>query len=124
MKIQSYKNRKINYHKPVQVYRCLNRRGFVFSIKQGSYVVAHTSEITLNNVSFHVGETGRERCLKEKQRNVHAWVIGTINDSIVECDSDIYYNPYKTDSFILSKDGSKIDHTDFLTIKNNKISIQ
>jgi len=102
----------------------LNRKGFVFSIKQGSHVVAHTSELTLNNVSFHVGQAGRERCLKEKQRNVHAWVIGTINGSIIECDNTIYYNPYKTNSFISTKDGSKIDHTDFLTIKDNTISIK
>lgn len=123
MNIQPYKDREINFSKPVRVYRCLNRSGNVYSIKQGAHVVAHTTELTLRNTTFHVGEKGRQRCLKEKQRNVHAWIIGTINDKFVPCDKEIYYNPYKTECFTLKHEKSHIDKSEFVSIWDNSIFI-
>ena len=64
-------------------------------------VVGHTDDITLYNVTFKVSEAGRQRVLKEKRKNVHAFVEGTLSPSPLVCDNPliIRYNPYKSGSF-------------------------
>lgn len=78
--ISSYKNREVDLSKPVEMYRCLNRKGFTFSIRQGGKVVGHTSDITLFNCELVVNKSGKDRCIKSMQRNVHAFVRGTVGD--------------------------------------------
>ena len=64
-------------------------------------VVGHTDDITLYNVTFKVSEAGRQRVLREKKKNVHAFVEGTLSPSPLKCDNPltIRYNPYKSGSF-------------------------
>jgi hypothetical protein len=107
--MKSYKNRKIQYEKPVLVYRCLNRKGKVYSIKQNGYVVAHTTSLKLLGCDFIVNESGKERVRKEKQKNVHAFIRGHIVRGQVisnraNCNDylTVKYNPYKNDSFMVT----------------------
>jgi len=123
MEIELYKERSVDFNKSVTVYRCLNRRGNVYSIKQGSLVVAHTTNLTLRDITFHVDESGRQRCIKKKQRNVHAWAIGYINDTFIKCYREIFYNPYKNESFVLKNEKSHIDKAKLLSICDNSIFI-
>lgn len=85
----------------VFVYRNLHRKCYsVKSLKTGR-VIAHVDSIDLINVRFKVSEAGRQRVIREKQKNVHAGVVGYIADVSLLCQSSkVTYNPYKFDTFI------------------------
>jgi len=74
--VESYKERQVDASKPVQVYRCLPRKGRVFSVRQEGLVVGHTEEVVLKDCKFKVNKSGHKRYLREKQRNVHAFIEG------------------------------------------------
>jgi hypothetical protein len=65
-------------------------------------VIRHADTIALKNVEFKVSEAGRQRVIREKRKNVHAFIVGEeakwselpINHQIVR------YNPYKWSSFV------------------------
>lgn len=102
---KQFKGREIDFSKPVKVYKNLNNG--MFSVVQGNIVVAHVDSITLKSVSFKVSETGRQRVIATKQKNVHAYVVGevvAVNEqqpkSIgTHTPSRITYNPYKFSYF-------------------------
>jgi hypothetical protein len=127
-KIFFYKDRTIDFNRPVIVYRNLNARlsTHKFSIKQNNLVVAHTNELYLTDCIFFVGLKGRERALKTKQRNVHAYVKGLITDRrgyILRSgkffnykDIVVEYNPFKHDCFYAN--GTPIFKNDSARIKD------
>lgn len=79
---EPYKGRHIDPDKRVRVYRNLMRTGAVwYSVMQGGVVIGHVRKITLERVVFIVREAGRLRCLRDKRKNVHAFVDGYVNDS-------------------------------------------
>ena len=93
---------------PVAIYK--NLHNGLFSVKQGGLVVAHVASVTLTNVHFKVSEAGRQRVLRDKQKNVHAYVIGMIKDINKPCDkvgARLSYNPYKADCFTWCDNGQK-----------------
>jgi len=49
----------------------------VISVKIPGQRIEYTSAVTLSGVTFRVSEAGRQRCIREGVRNVHAWVVGT-----------------------------------------------
>jgi hypothetical protein len=96
-----YKNRLLNPDKPVKVYRCLNRKGHVFSIQQNGYVVGHTTDVVINNAVFKINEKGKKRAIEEKVRNVHAFIVGNVEKT---CSGNgelkkISYNPFSDMGF-------------------------
>lgn len=97
----------IEVARPIEVYRNLQRN--CWSIRQGGIVVLHTDYICLKDCEFVVSKAGRERVLKEKRKNVHAFVRGYLclpsQVPRLGCWSEVSYNPYKYDSFfIVGKD--------------------
>lgn len=77
--IVPFKNRTIDPSSPVQVYRCLTKRDDVwYSIRQKGKVVAHSKCLVLVDARFIVCPGGRARALREKKRNVHAYVTGLL----------------------------------------------
>ena len=90
--------------KPVQIYRNLNRRGRVYSIRQNGLVVAHTDKIALRNVEFRVQPAGLAKLRRTKKRNVHAYITGKITNLPWDCCtcnlSEVWYNPTKFDTFV------------------------
>ena len=115
----------VDLSKPVEVYKNLNHD--CFSVRQGGIVRFHTKIVCLKNVTYKVSEAGRQRVLKEKRKNVHAFVVGTI------CHSDevsketfpfiaawVSYNPYKNDSFYVVGDGQKIKKSQYADLYNNE----
>jgi len=87
----------------VRVYRNLNKK--CLSVQswvegKGWRVTDHVQEIALDGVSFKVSQAGRERCLREKRKNVHAYIIGTrVDKPRVEPTESVTYNPYIADKF-------------------------
>lgn len=99
--IKAYKNRSIDPEKPVMVY--WNIRLDCYSVKQSGKLVAHADQVELRDVTFKVSEAGRQRVLKERRKNVHAFIVGYLDEHFAKrCwDVKIVYNPYKYDSFRL-----------------------
>lgn len=49
----------------------------VISVKKLGRKIDYASAAVLTGVQFVVSEAGRQRCLRQRVRNVHAWVVGT-----------------------------------------------
>jgi hypothetical protein len=117
MKIKSFKRRKIDYSRPVHVYRNLNRVGKIFSIRQDGLVVGHSEIIYLKNCEFIINKNGQQRARKQQRRNVHAYIIGDLikedefnyKSSTINKWGIVSYNPFKEDHFVIVNymDGDK-----------------
>ena len=87
----------------VEVYFNLHKRVFsVRSCKTGR-VVHHTKNVHIRDPQFVVREGGRQRVLRERKKNVHAFVRGNLTafkDNPSRLADTIGYNPYKYDSFV------------------------
>ena len=109
----------MEYGKKTYVYWNLHK--LTFSIMQNQKVVGHSNQLYLNNVEFRVRERGRQKVLKDRVKNVHAFVIGeifscpeidgtgtggyTMNNPFDEEKLDMWthrvsYNPYKGSHFV------------------------
>ena len=100
-KIHPFKGRSIDTSKRIKVYRNLGGDcNHMFSIQQDGLVVAHASRVGLHNAQFVVSEAGRQRVLKQRRKNVHAFVTGFIINQFEKLPVRVTYNPYQTDSFV------------------------
>lgn len=65
---------------PVRVYWNSHKRLFSVQVQNGSswYVAGHAANVQLINCTFTVSAAGHRRALREKVKNVHAFVRGTL----------------------------------------------
>jgi len=100
---QSFKGRTVDMEQPVSVYFNLHKK--CYSIKQSGLVIGHCDGLRLRDATFKVNESGRQRVLREKQKNIHAFVTGYVRN-VDQCGSfdsqQVTYNPYKYESFVSS----------------------
>lgn len=103
--ITPVKNRSIDIDKPVKVYRNLQKKGKWYSIKQGNLVVAHAQRLCLSKPRFLINQSGKNRAIKEQQRNVHAFVVGYLRKSgmgstaVDKLPAKIEYEPFNQYGF-------------------------
>ena len=91
----------------VRVYRNLHKKCWSVQEKKSRLILFHCNEIVLKNCKFIVNEAGRQRVLKEKRKNVHAFIEGTLAPiSTVGrgYNERVIYNPYAGEYFKLEKD--------------------
>jgi len=87
----------------VEVYFNLHKRVFSIRSCRTGRVIHHAKDVNIVNPKFVVREGGRQRVLRERKKNVHAFVRGNITafkDSPSHLADTIGYNPYKYDSFV------------------------
>lgn len=110
--IKSFKRRRLDKKKPVQVYK--NLKLGCWSIRQDRLVVAHADRLCLYDCKFVVIEAYRQRVINTGHKNIHAWVQGYITESgcgttakasnktgeVGRLPVKIVYNPYENDSFV------------------------
>lgn len=87
----------------------------MISVKAPGRKIAYASWVSVRAARFRVFEPGRQRCIREGVRNVHAWVVG---EEIVRVTSDEFrpvmdfpppsyrkavYDPFKGGSFVDSE---------------------
>lgn len=76
-----------------------------FSVQVNGRVVAHATRVDLWDVRFRVGKAGRARVLREKRKNVHAFITGRVvyawryGRGPFE-DGTAVYNPYEHETFV------------------------
>jgi hypothetical protein len=101
-------NEKTYIGDKVMVYYNLHKH--TFSISRNGKVITHADYVKLTDVEFRVRQGGREKVVREKSKNVHSFVIGTLEDYCKfpcenlpsEPNSNIVtYNPYKYNSYVI-----------------------
>jgi hypothetical protein len=104
--IRPFKNRAINPSLRVRVHR--NLHNGMYSVVQHGLVVAHASHIVLSVCEFIVNESGRQRVIRDKRKNVHAFVVGYLacNQNVESLPTRVSYNPYKGASFVTPENDS------------------
>jgi len=114
----------------VMVYYNLHKH--TFSISYNGRVIAHADYVKLFNVEFRVRQGGRDKVLKEKRKNVHSFVIGTLvdyckypcEDMPSEPNNNIVtYNPYKYNSFVVKDTEEPVYRADIVKMINSKNKI-
>jgi hypothetical protein len=79
-------------------------------------VIAHAAMMVLRDVEFRVSEAGRQRVLREKRKNVHAFVVGELAAfrDIRKWSSRrtwlVRYNPYRGPCFVLKDNDVPVTH--------------
>lgn len=102
-KLHPYKNRVLHAGTQVKVYRNLHNNMFSIVDMASGLVVAHSRTVRLAGAKFVVNEAGRQRVLREKQKNVHAYVVGTFVGTLEAAQRhEATYNPYKYETFVTS----------------------
>jgi hypothetical protein len=87
-------------------------------------VIRYDNLINLENASFKVSEAGRQRVLRDRVKNVHAFVIGDMVDSPWKestCDRGVTYNPYMRGEFYERKGGLGVASADRVRLGVNKM---
>jgi hypothetical protein len=94
----------------VEVYWNLQRKLFSIRLLGGpcrGLVCMHTDAVLLEDVTFAVQAAGRARVLREKRKNIHAFVRGTLHstgaDVPVEVETvgwPVTYDPYRDTTFV------------------------
>jgi len=117
----------------VDVYKNLTKD--CFSIRSREYftrgkVIKHVDSAFIVDVEFAVQRAGRSKVLKEKKKNVHAFVRGTyvdlkeyvLEEILRDCFfHEVTYNPYVSGSFFLKSDQSLVDCAELVIIKDKKV---
>lgn len=113
--IEKYKNRELKEGNLVQIYRNLHNKMFSIRCSKTKLVLAHGTNFIVKNVKPVVNQNARKKVNREKMRIVHAYLEGefhgeaseeTFSEIIID---EIYYNPYKTESFMLRKTGDALE---------------
>ena len=89
----------------VEVYWNLRKRTWSVRAKDTRLVIDHKDSILLKDAILSVKQGGRERVLRDQQKNVHAFAIGEVVDLdrlIYPYNSQVIYNPYKYTSFVMA----------------------
>jgi len=125
------KNRRANFIPKgrVQVYYNLHKK--CLSVRHKGKVIEHAQEVTLTDARFHVQQAGRERVLKEKRKNVHAYISGKLKETfwftqapkyIWTAKQRVTYNPYKYKNFVNKKTLKPVASAEVVHISGKRIT--
>ena len=95
----------------VEVYFNLHKHLFSVRSARSGRVILHTDKVHIDNPEFVVRQGGRQRVLKERKKNVHAFVRGDatyFSDKDCPTLDNVMYNPYKYDSFVKVMDKTPV----------------
>jgi hypothetical protein len=109
----------------VKVYRNLKNGKFsIVDVKTG-LVVAYSDQVYLKDVEFKVGAGGQAKARETGTRNVHAGVVGSYGGSLPTPSgtTEIYYNPFKTDTFQIKRTGTPIHEASNAWFSGGKVFI-
>jgi hypothetical protein len=88
-------------------------------------VILHTASLSLENCIFKVSESGRQRVIREKRKNVHAGVQGTLIETgqTRECERKVTYDPYRYSTFVDAKSLDAIYQADKARFDGNAVFV-
>lgn len=112
----------IDFTKPVQVYRNLNKPGVQFSVRQGGKVRCYVDSVVLIDARFKHA-TGKQLAeVRSGARQVCQWISGTIATDATWTTTDasltrVSCDPKVSDGFTIN--GSQIDYAEFVALSAN-----
>ena len=110
--------------KEVRVYFNLHKKCWSVKDKETNRVLCHTYIIELRDAKPKISERGRLRVIREKRKNVHAYVTGIIGEAPdSESMRRITYNPYKYDSFVFAEDESKWEQSKYARLVGSIVTV-
>ena len=110
----------------IRIYRNLNNGIMSIQAKLGDWrVVGHVKNAVLKDVVFHVAESARQRVIRDRRKNVHAWGEGVLLGEFSEivCPVVLGYNPYENTNFVDKSTGLPIQKCHYLIVKDNKVFV-
>lgn len=127
--IKPFKNREVDLNKTVEVYRCLNKKGKVYSIKQNDKVVGHTSQLKLRSASFVIHKAAQEKCKITRTNNSHALVRGKIDTIPLNGNkhmNKVTYDPFIDNTYMCHTTGEpfEIHHASSVIFTKNGIFVE
>ena len=126
----------------VSIYR--NLHNGLISIKSASsgLVLGHAKSVDIAWADFVVHEAGRQRVLKDKQKNVHAYVKGLLLNTsgfkpykgrsigpvygaldTIHKATVVSYNPYKAPHFVIKGTSDKVSKASLCTVSHDGIIV-
>lgn len=97
----------INTSKGYRIYYNLHKGGFTVQHwvdGKGWRKLDTIDSLVAHNATFKISENGRQKVIKERRKNVHAFILCTSFYSVKTTRDffkrELYYNPYKTAAFI------------------------
>ena len=87
-------------------------------------VIRHALELSMRDVVFKVSEAGRQRVLAEKRKNVHAGVVGYLDEPVVRDNwTLVRYNPYIAGHFFNCDSGHSVTKAERAVLADRKVWI-
>lgn len=113
------------------VYYNLHKHKFSLKSRYTGRVTGHADQVLMKNVQFKVSEAGRKRVLREKRKNVHAFVRGELVcsfswpkpqlDEVIFNGVELTYNPYKYSTFVVKETGEAVYEAKQVVLQGKKI---
>jgi hypothetical protein len=107
------------------------------SVKVPGQRIAYAAWVSLRNAEFRVSESGRQRCILEGVRNVHAWVVGeeVLRTTSAELSGNwlrwlqnppkgyrkAVYDPFKGSSFVDSETFEPVREAEFVIVSGKNV---
>ncbi|WP_342548095.1 hypothetical protein NST69_32480 [Paenibacillus sp. FSL P2-0089] len=119
--------RLLNLDNGQQVMIALHLYKKCFSVRHATTrrVLGYTERIVVRNVSFPIFASGRLRVLRERQKNVHAFVRGIYDEELQEMKigkyREAYYNPYEVSAFVDRESLEVIGRADIVLCEEGKV---
>lgn len=100
----------------VFVYFNLHKKTWSVKDLKTGLVILHANYVELTNCEFKVSQAGRRRVLKDRRKNVHAGVVGTLLTTTPGTPpptfARITYDPYKFTTFINVETGAPVQKSE------------
>ena len=113
----------------VDVYRNLSQGCWSVKDRSDGRVIGRADAVIVTDATFVVQPAGRAKVLREGQKNVHAFVRGTLSDIDIfnqECLSlpkEVTYNPYKYDSFVDKTTQEPVYYSPFARLSHKQVLV-
>ena len=114
-----------------EVYFNLHKKVFSVRALEGENkgkVIAHMNIVLVELPKFVVQEGGRQRVIREKRKNVHAFVRGQVllrysRAGLPDLDEmiEVTYNPYKYDSFVTKNSNIPVKRASLALLTGKKV---
>jgi len=106
----------------VQIYYNLHKK--CLSVRHKGKVIKHADSVLLEDVKFRVQPAGRAKVLREKRKNVHAYLSGELAEGVSK-DTEwlpkrVSYNPYKYETFV-DRAGNPVFEAETVLVKGKEI---
>lgn len=117
------------------IYRNVHKHCYSVRNEKLGRVTKHTASVLMKDATLVVSKAGRERVLREKQKNIHAGIRGELvavgSAAITErrrLDSkdwtQVYYNPFKVETFVEKATNMPIFKADYVLLTSEGVFVR